>query len=135
MPQEEHEVKLIAESARRTSVVITYDDTKEDCTLALRSSSIELSATADDYFEALCAIRWPLELLGLKLDCYGASRNVFPSPLSRQMGGGLRAYRLRLGIQARTDDLVFIFDTGEDVEPVSVDEQRSFYKQWLESIT
>jgi hypothetical protein len=47
------------------------------------------------------------------------------------MGRGLKAYRLELGRQARASDLVSIFDSGSDVEPSSVAEQRHFWEEWL----
>ena len=31
------------------------------------------------------------------------------------------------------EDLVFIFDTGPDIEPVPPEEQEEFYSRWLES--
>jgi hypothetical protein len=47
---------------------------------------------------------------------------------------GLKAYRLHLGQQAKNADLVEIFAVGSDVEPVSVEEQRAFFENWLESL-
>jgi hypothetical protein len=49
------------------------------------------------FFDALCAIRQRLEEQGAMLDCYGASLNVFPSGMSRDMGRGVKAYKLTLG--------------------------------------
>jgi hypothetical protein len=54
--------------------------------------------------------------------------------MGRDMGAGLRAYRLSLGQQGGRDGLVGIFDTGPDVEPATVDAQRAFVKEWLSSI-
>jgi hypothetical protein len=50
------------------------------------------------------------------------------------MGGGVKAYKLRMGAHSRIADLVSIFDTSPDVSPVSVDEQERFYREWLQSI-
>jgi hypothetical protein len=50
------------------------------------------------------------------------------------MGAGLKAYRLTLGNRVRREDLVGIFDSGPGVEPVTVEQQRAFYRDWLLSI-
>lgn len=43
---------------------------------------------ADNFFDAMCAIRLVLEQRKLLLRCYGASRNVYPSPMMLDMGAG-----------------------------------------------
>ena len=63
--------------------------------------------------------------------CYGASSNVYPSGMARDMGRGLKAYKLVEGRHARMDDLVEIFTEGPDVIPASVDAQEQFYRDWL----
>jgi len=93
---------------------------------AYRGRSI--TAEASDYFEALCQIRLELEKERLLPFCYGASLNVYPSEMARQMGGALKAYRLQRGKHARTQDLVDIFAEGPDVTPCFVSLQREFLK-------
>jgi len=66
--------------------------------------------------------------------CYGASLNVFPSGMSRDMGLGLKAYRLTKGHQAFNKDLVSIFDAGPDVIPSFVVNQKEYYEDWIESL-
>jgi hypothetical protein len=88
---------------------------------------------ATDYFAALVLVRRDLEADGWLLSCYGGSRNVFPSGMARDMGLGLKAYKMRLGQHARNEDLVDIFTSGPDVDPVSVDDQETFWKEWLAS--
>jgi hypothetical protein len=75
-----------------------------------------------DYFDALCRVREQLEGIDYWLLCYGSSLNVFPSGMCRDMGNGLVAYRDR----SKSNDIVQIFETGPDVQPVSVAEQRAF---------
>ena len=102
--------------------------------LTLEYAGKRLAIADEDYFEALCRIREELESEGLRPLCHGASQNVYPSGMSRQMGGGWRAYKLTLGQVGRVADLVDIFTTNPDVVPVSVAEQREFYSRWLESL-
>lgn len=88
----------------------------------------------EGFFDALCEIRRTLETEGKLLGCYGSSKNVFPSPMIRSMGYGEKAYRLKLGKQAKTKDLVSIFEAGPDVEAASCAEQEAFYREWLQSL-
>lgn len=129
-------VRLIDESKNETQGTFAYnaDDGNEDCTLTLLFAGQEITVTAASYFDALSRIREQLEVRGLRPHCYGSCRNVRPSPMSSQMGGGLRAYRLIMGQQARIQDLVDIFSTGCDVEAVSVEEQNQYYEEWSQSL-
>ncbi|MCU0242227.1 MAG: hypothetical protein MUF51_07370 [Vicinamibacteria bacterium] len=104
------------------------------CLLSLSYGNQRVNASARDYFEALCEIRKQIERLGHTIRCYGASRNVFPSGMARDMGQGLGAYKLQPGRSADAADLVSIFDDGPDVDPVSVEAQAVFYQSWLASL-
>lgn len=104
------------------------------CTIALRCDRCEVMGAGPDYFEALCRVREALAQHGFVPVCYGASRNVFPSGMARDMGYGLKAYRMRLGHRAERQDLVNIFAEGPDVEPASVETQREFWKAWRRSL-
>lgn len=101
--------------------------------LSISLASGELCAVADDYFTALQALRRDLESCGILIKCYGSSRNVNPSPMIQSMGDGDLAYRLTLGRPTMMSDRVSIFDSGPDVEAVSVDDQDRFYDQWFAS--
>jgi hypothetical protein len=102
--------------------------------IRLHLAAIELEASADDFFSALVAIRAELDAKGIRLMNYGSSLNVYPSPMSRSMGSGEKAYRLTVGEQAKTADLVSIFETGPDVKPSTVSDQERFYQEWLSSL-
>jgi hypothetical protein len=137
MAIETYQVQLVGPNGAVSQGDFTLDaDTDDDeCQLSLQYPGGELRAVACDYFEALCQIRHELEEIGQRPVCYGSSRHVYPSGMSRGMGArGLKAYRLHLGQQAKNADLVEIFAVGSDVEPVSVEEQRAFFENWLESL-
>jgi hypothetical protein len=102
--------------------------------ITIRLPAFEKAAIAEDYFQALVDIRHELEKTGRRLLIQGASLKVYPSPMSRSMGAGLRAYKLTMGQPARTADLVNIFESGPDLEPCTVAEQEEFYRAWLESL-
>jgi hypothetical protein len=65
--------------------------------------------------------------------CYGASLNVYPSGMARDMGQGLKAYKLAMGRHAKREGLVEIFAEGPDVIPASVALQEQFWRDWLAS--
>lgn len=93
-----------------------------------------ITGLATDYFESFCQIRLLLDSEKLIPFCYGASLNVYPSGMCRDMGGGMRAYRLKLGKTPMRDDLVSIFDQGADVIPATVGNQKKYFDDWVKSI-
>ena len=131
---EEYQIVLRGPSGELMDAMVTLVYEEDDSTrLELSFGETHLSAVAPDFFDAFAQVRntlWERKILPL---CYGASRNVFPSPMSRDMGGGVKAYRLTLGQHAKREDLVFLFDTGPDIEPVLPQEQEEFYERWLAS--
>lgn len=130
---EEFSIFLIGGEDDEQGTLVLHEDRDDLCRLTFRWREQEAQAEASDYFEAFCAIRRKLEAEGLIPFCYGASLNVYPSAMSRRMGGGLKAYRLTEGKHSRREDLVFLFDEGPDVIPTSVDMQRSFFNDWVTS--
>ena len=113
---------------------VVLEEDGDICTVSLTCASFSSRATAEDYFEAFAQIRTELGSRGLAPLCYGASRDVYPSPMSLQMSGGLKAYRMTLGMQVLTEDLVNIFDSGPGLDPASPHEQRAFHKEWIASL-
>lgn len=130
---EQHRVYLIGGEDDETAL-FTEEEAGDACKLTCAYRGRSLEAVADDFFDALANIRRQLEPEGLIPFCYGSSLNVFPSPMARQMGGGVKAYRLKTGQPAKTSDLVSIFDAGPDVIPAFVAPQEQFYREWLASL-
>jgi len=124
---ETYSVRLVGgEDGERA--IFEFDDEQDCCLLVCRYRDQTISAQESDFFEALVSVRRRLQAEGLMPYCYGASLNVFPSGMARGMGMGLQAYKLTLGKQARTADLVSIFDEGTDVVPADVDAQEQFFR-------
>lgn len=127
---ERHEIALSGGGHGETAVITEYE-ADDVCRLTCTYRGKTIEAEARDFFEALCRIRRQLEPEGLIPHCYGASLNVYPSGMARDMGLGLKAYRLTKGVHARMTDLVEILETGTDVTPASVDAQEAFWREWL----
>jgi hypothetical protein len=93
----------------------------------------KLTADGPDLFECLCRIRVQLEPLGFILLCAGARKDVYPSGMMRDMGGGRNAYVLRQGEQASLKNVVDIFNDCEIGDLATVSEQKANYENWLKS--
>lgn len=115
-------------------LVVRERDDGELVQISLTFDRRSVTKAGPECWTALCAIRRDLEQEGLHLACYGASRNVYPSGMARSMGRGAYAYRLTMGQAARQESLACIFDTGPDVAPATLEEQRQYFDAWLQSL-
>lgn len=100
------------------------------CRLTLRWEGGTVIGAGEDCFSAFCRVREQLEQDGLRPACYGASRNVILRSADQDLGLGRKVYRAEIGGPLRKEDLVDIFASGPDVEPVTVEEQRAFQEEW-----
>ncbi|MEA5115910.1 MAG: hypothetical protein VB050_17990 [Geobacteraceae bacterium] len=87
-----------------------------------------------DLFECLCNLRSELDKMGLKMLCNGSRIDAYPSRMSRDMGGARKVYLLRMGQQGRLEDLVELFDEAPADKIGTVEEQKAFYRKWLDSL-
>ncbi|WP_158075030.1 hypothetical protein [Streptomyces sp. MJM1172] len=95
-----------------------------DYTVRIVCADMTYESTAWNFFQALVNVRLSLEGVGLKPAVVGACRNVYPSRMSLEMGGGRRAYLWPLAERPATVD---IFDGVPDSEYgnlVFVDDQK-----------
>jgi hypothetical protein len=130
----EHTVHLIGGAEDETAAVSATAPAYDRCIVAISYRGKTLQAEATDYFKALEEVRRLMEADGLIPFCYGASLNVYPSGMSRDMARGMVAYRTKLGMRAIQEDLVRIFDEGADVIPSFVAQQREFHEKWVQSL-
>jgi hypothetical protein len=128
-----HTIHLIgSDDDEPASVICEPKDGLCHITFQYRDRVIEEKAT--DYFEAFCRVRLHLEKDRLIPFCYGASLNVYPSGMCRDMGAGMTAYRISIGKQVdRKNDLVGIFTEAPDVIPASVSKQKEYFDEWIKS--
>ena len=80
---------------------------------------------------ALQKIRKKLLTEDVDLKCYGAMENVYPSPM---MMNTTKAYFLKKGEQAKEKSIVDIFEYTDIKYSTSVEEQNTFYSNWLKSL-
>ena len=133
-----YNIPILVTEGQAMATLLLWDEAPEDPNeVKLRfefKSQVLETRSERGYFRALCDLRQQLEASGLLVACYGGSENVYPSPMIESMGCGDKAYRLTLGMPARTQDLVSIFDHGDDVVPATVESQERFYELWLTSL-
>lgn len=86
----------------------------------------DVEATDRSVYHAFAAVREQLEPLGLVPLCYGACPEVQVSGMAVEMSDGIIAYRLSDPRDGWGGPTVNIFDTGPDISPASVAEQREY---------
>lgn len=129
-----HTLVLISGTADEIAT-FTEDELNDECALSCCYPGKTIRACAPDFFEALCKIRLELEREGLIPFCYGASLNVFPSNMARQMGMGKAAYKMVMNQPATQEQLVYIFDQGSGIIPASVEKQKQYFNKWFASLS
>jgi len=102
--------------------------------LVLTGLNDTFEGSGEDCFSALVSLRENLDQIGVRLLCMGARLDVYPSGMSRNMGGARKAYINKLGAPALNSDLVDIFDYTTPETVGSVVDQTTFHKKWMESL-
>lgn len=125
----------ILKEGRVSTALLTVLE-RPNSSLQLVSEGFDSGVIEDEkVYYCLKKLHKKLDVLGIKLLCNGCRRDVRPSRMSIDMGGGTLAYKHVLGRKPTENDLVNIFDPTDDLESiVSVEEQDEYYKQWLRSI-
>jgi hypothetical protein len=99
-----------------------------------QENELKVAESEENFFDALQKLRIEFEKAGTLLCCFGASENVYPSPMQKSMGPAVLAYKTELGRQAYSSDIVNIFDMDDNIIPSTVNNQEVFNKKWLNSI-
>ncbi|MEM9158365.1 MAG: hypothetical protein AAGB46_04890 [Verrucomicrobiota bacterium] len=132
---EQYRVKLLLADDSKVDGVFALSEEFDPANVSLifEGRVIE-SKSVRDYFDGFCEIRKMLERDGIYPLCFGSRVDVYPSGMSRSMGGGVKGYRLSLGSQVGVSDLVNIFDSSEEVVPSKVSAQEEYFKKWIQSL-
>ena len=92
----------------------------------------KFSRKSNDYFGAFNMIRRELEKKQIRLLCWGARKDVWPSGMQRDMGAGLTAYQLLEG-GVNNPDARSIFDYAAAETIGTVDEQQQNAEKWYQA--
>lgn len=113
------------------TATIECDRKKPTLTFTMQSG-LKKIYTANDLYVCFGMLR--ADYPEIKFLCKGAKLNVHPSRMSSQMSSGLVAYELKLGKPSEEEDIVRIFDYEDENITSNIDEQKIFYKNWIESL-
>ena len=127
MDKDTHNIELLLRGLRlKATITQEFIETevshKGDCQLTLKCGDKTMVVADDDFFNALIKIRTKLEPQGVLFNIYGASLNVWPSGMAISMSAGEVAYKYESG----NTTTVNIFDTGDDVIPSTISEQKNY---------
>jgi hypothetical protein len=134
MAEEKIPVQLILKDGSFANANFVLGGDNKNSQLSLEFGDRVITKAGHSFFHLLQEIRLEFEKDGILFNCYGASKNVRPSGMSISMGGGVMAYKHTLGKKSELKDLVEIWKTGPDVQPVTVAEQDAFFDKWLISV-
>jgi len=87
-----------------------------------------------DLFDCLIRLRLYLEKNNYLLLCNGARVDVYPSGMSRDMSNGRLAYITTLGESTTKNNIIDIFDETNQTNVGTVEQQKEFRTQWINSI-
>lgn len=107
-----------------------FEDDSDRISLQIDIDGKKYCGVSDNHFEALIELRKELEIDKIQINCNGAGRNVYPSPMQFDFGNTRKAYKKYLGQPAKMSDLYDIFDYDEGIEFVSISEQLEFERVW-----
>jgi hypothetical protein len=100
------------------------------CFIELQAEGVgKFSKHSNDYFGALIKVRRELEAKGIRLLCWGARKDVWPSGMQRDMGAGMTAFQL-LEDGTNNPDARSIFEFAAPETVGTVDEQKANAEAW-----
>jgi hypothetical protein len=102
---------------------------KTECRINLNWAGGVVEKIDWNFFASFKRVREQLYLYDLLPICYGASKRVVLSRMSIDMSLGLQVYTVSEG-GLLCHSTVHIFNSGDDVEPVSVECQEQFQDDW-----
>lgn len=106
---------------------------ENEINLKIEIKNVIYFSKGDNIFDSIVELRKKLESKDIYLLCNASVVNIYPSPMQKEFGG-TKAYKLQMGKQAVLTDVVDIFDYNSELEVGSVEEQKKFYENWLESL-
>lgn len=117
---------------QRSKATLYFDVTQKPSLIIKYDGSVEKTYTGSSLFICLSEAR--RDAPEVQFLCKGAKRNVYPSRMCAEMSGGLMAYELTLGKQARREDIVNIFDV-EEVDIVSNPKDQADFFLFVEKFS
>lgn len=112
--------------------LIMRDRKNRELTFSMKDN-LSKTYKEEDIYECFGLLR--ADFPDIKFLCKGAKINVHTSRMSSQMSAGVLAYEIELGKPTGDEDIVNIFDYEDTDITNNIEEQRKFYKKWIESLS
>jgi hypothetical protein len=126
-------IKLSEGTNHLSECTLSYQNT-QPCMIDFQNSELgHHHFEGRDVFDCLCQLRHFLERIGWNILCNGSRIDAYPSSMSRDMGGGMKLYHLKLGKRPQRSDLLRIFERAEPDQIGTIEEQRAYYEKWCAS--
>jgi len=124
-------IQIVDSKGSKSEAIISgyLDTTTRECHIQLSYGEVQLQGLGMNFFEAFCRVREQLQNSGLLPICYGACRNVWPSGMLADMCLGIFANVLE--DRSKPAGEVDIFDSGSEMDLVSVEEQKAFARSFF----
>ncbi|MDK2127048.1 hypothetical protein [Parachitinimonas caeni] len=127
-------VSLYLAKLNRVIEVELFISVASDCELKIKIEGLEHVAIGKDFINCLNDLREHiLEPEEAFLMINACRKDFLSSRMARQMSNGLSGYLLEKGKQARMADLVSSLDFAEVGLLTTVNLQRQFHNEWIES--
>ncbi len=117
------------ENRKQTNILV--NDHGDHFELKTVVDGVEFEARADDMFSAFQLLRDRLLDMAWGIMCNAARKNAVQSGMMRDMDV---VYLVELGKQARSEDVHGFWDYCEMDEYVFTEEQKAFFKKWMDSL-
>jgi len=123
------------EGLHDASILVERIDQNYVLTCQLPKIVDPIYASDFDCYAALQVLRSQAEKKGWRICCLGSRKNVWPSAMARQMGGGKKAYSIELGTPTSRDSFISVFDPDTPENYCTVENQNAFVKEWFKSLS
>lgn len=138
MDIEKRLVKLLMNGKKMICTeLILFEEVVDDVEMVFLEITIDcqkLCYKSENFFSTLRNLREDLEKKNIQILCNGAAENIYPSSMQMSMGSGRMAYKLYMGQQAKSSNIVDIFDCEDGLNFVSIEKQSKYYAEWLQSV-
>ena len=127
-------IRILSDDKSIDATLELNDEYGDDVEITLTVEGDVLKSQEHTFFEALNKLREILDKGNKQLVCFGTCENVYPSAMQLDMGVGRLAYRCTLGMQAKNEDIVDIFNWDSSCVPTTFEAQKQFNEKWIQSI-
>lgn len=125
-----NEVSVLCDNSVVTHYAIECDC--EETLIDIENRVIKLNKRK--FLDDLLYVRSEFEKMNCFILINGSRKDFVISGMSNQMSGGAKGYLVQIGEPGRRENLVNILEYADKSLIGTIEEQESFYKDWMSSI-